>query len=275
MKVVLFCGGLGLRLRDYSEDIPKPMIPIGYRPILWHVMKYYAHFGHTDFILALGYKAETIKRYFLTYDECLSNDFVLEDGGKRRTLFNSDIHDWRITFVDTGLNTPIGERLLRVKQYVEPDETFFANYTDTLTDCPLPRLLAHVERHGKKAGFLCVKPPLSYHVVSMNNGGTVSRIEPIRESGLRINGGFFVLHSNIFGLIKPGEELVQEPFQRLIERHELIAYRHDGFWVSMDTMKDRQRLEELHMHGEAPWEVWGKTLQSSLPEVGTYAATGN
>jgi glucose-1-phosphate cytidylyltransferase len=275
VKVVLFCGGLGLRLRDYPEDIPKPMIAIGYRPILWHVMKYYAHFGHNDFILALGYKAETIKKYFLAYDECLSNDFILEDGGKRKLLLNSDIHNWRITFVDTGLHTPIGERLLRVKQYVGQDEIFFANYTDSLTDCVLPRLTGHVERHGKKAGFLCVKPPLSYHVVSMNNGGTVSRIEPIRQSGLRINGGFFVLHRSIFDLIKPGEELVNEPFQRLIERRELIAYRYDGFWASMDTMKDRQHLEELHVRGEAPWEVWREAMQPSFPEVSTYAAIGD
>jgi glucose-1-phosphate cytidylyltransferase len=274
MKVVLFCGGLGLRIRDYSEETPKPMIAIGYRPILWHVMKYYAHFGHREFILALGYKSEAIKQYFLNYEECTSNNFILEEGGARKTLLHSDIHDWRITFVDTGLLTPIGERLLRVKEYVGEDETFLANYTDSLTDCPLPQILAHVQRHGKKSGFLCVKPPLSYHVVSTTNGGTVSRIEPIKHSALRINGGFFVLHRSIFDVIKPGEELVEEPFQRLIERRDLVAYRYDGFWASMDTLKDKQRLEEMHAQGTAPWEVWRGGAPTWFAEVGANAAVG-
>src|SRR5947209_12348549 len=128
MKVVLFCGGMGMRLRDYSENVPKPMIPIGYRPILWHLMKYYAHFGHKEFILCLGHRADTIKDYFLQYSECVSNDFTLLNGGKAVKLYNSDIHDWNITFVDTGVTSNIGQRLMAVQKYLEDDETFLANY---------------------------------------------------------------------------------------------------------------------------------------------------
>ena len=142
MKVVLFCGGLGQRLRDHSERVPKPMIPIGYRPILWHIMKYYAHFGHRDFTLCLGYKADVVKQYFLNYNEALSNDFVLDGNGggepARVELLGSDIHDWRITFADTGLHANIGQRLVAVKRYVEGEEVFLANYGDVLTYAPCP-----------------------------------------------------------------------------------------------------------------------------------------
>src|SRR5918995_2667667 len=138
MKVVLFCGGLGTRLGGLTDDAPKPMVKIGYRPILWHVMRYYAHFGHKDFILCLGYKADTIKSYFLKYDETISNDFVFAEGGKRVDLLGSDIQDWRITFVDTGLNSNIGQRLKAVQPFLRGEKTFLANYGDGLTDCQLP-----------------------------------------------------------------------------------------------------------------------------------------
>ena len=136
MKVVLFCGGLGLRLRDVSEHLPKPMVPIGSRPMLWHIMKYYAYYGHNEFILCLGFGADVVKNYFLHYDECLSNDFVLTNGGKNLQLFSSDIYDWRITFADTGINANIGQRLKAVEKYLEDDEVFLANYSDGLTDLP-------------------------------------------------------------------------------------------------------------------------------------------
>ena len=134
MKVVLFCGGLGMRLRDYSETIPKPMVPVGYRPILWHVMRYYAHYGHKEFILCLGYRADAIKRYFLEYDETISNDFVITGGGKQVDLLASDIQDWKITFVDTGLNSNIGQRLKAVQPFLEGERTFLANYSDGVSD---------------------------------------------------------------------------------------------------------------------------------------------
>ena len=166
-----------MRLREYSENIPKPMINIGYRPVLWHVMKYYAHYGHKDFILCLGHRGDTIKNYFLSYNECLSNDFVLTEGGKELQLLNSDIHDWRITFVDSGLNSNIGQRLKAVEKYLQGEEVFLANYSDGLTDLPLPALVDHFHKQKKMASFLCVKPIHSFHLVSMNNGDEVSGIE--------------------------------------------------------------------------------------------------
>ncbi|HTW78160.1 MAG TPA: hypothetical protein VME23_01325 [Terracidiphilus sp.] len=259
MKVVLFCGGLGLRIRD-AEDIPKPMVHIGYRPILWHVMKYYAHFGHKDFILCLGYRADAIKNYFLNYDECASNDFVLSGGGKTLKLINSDIQDWRITFVDTGISSNIGQRLKAVQPYLEGEEEFLANYSDGLTDLPLPEQLAHFHQQGKIASFLCVRPNLSYHLVSLEqgNGSLVSDIHSIGNGSIRINGGFFVFKTQIFDYMRDREELVIEPFHRLLEERQLIGYPYDGFWASMDTFKDRQQLEGLCAGGVAPWELWKK-----------------
>jgi glucose-1-phosphate cytidylyltransferase len=257
VKVVLFCGGQGLRIRD-AEDLPKPMVQIGYRPILWHVMKYYAHFGHKDFILCLGHRAETIKNYFLNYNECASNDFVLQPGSKAPELFNSDIHDWRITFADTGINANIGQRLKAVEKYLEGEETFLANYSDGLTNLQLPQQIEHFKKSGKVASFLCVRPNLSYHLVSLEpgNANLVSDMQAINNGSVRINGGFFIFKKQIFDYISDGEELVIEPFNRLIAEKKLIGYSYDGFWASMDTFKDKQQLESLCAGGAAPWELW-------------------
>lgn len=256
MKVVLFCGGLGLRIRD-ADDIPKPMVQIGYRPILWHLMKYYAHFGHKDFILCLGYRADVVKNYFLNYDECISNDFVLTGDGKKPELFSSDILDWRITFADTGINSNLGQRLKAVEEYLEGEKVFLANYSDGLTDLPLPEQVAHFHQQGKIASFLCVRPNLSYHMVSLHEGnGLVSGIHAMNNGAVRINGGFFVFKREIFDYVRGKEELLSEPFQRLIQEEQLVGYRYDGFWESMDTFKDKQHLESLYATGVAPWEVW-------------------
>jgi glucose-1-phosphate cytidylyltransferase len=259
MKVVLFCGGLGLRLRDYSDLVPKPMISIGYRPILWHVMKYFAHFGHKDFILCLGYRADLIKQYFLNYNECLSNDFVLSKGGKGVELANTDIHDWNITFADTGLRSNIGQRLLAVQKYVANEEVFLANYTDGLTDLDLSGYLDYARQHDKIATFLSVKPNLSYHVALADADGLVTGIKEFTQSGIRVNAGVFVFKRDIFRYVRPGEELVIEPFQRLIRDQQLAAYEYDGFFTAMDTFKDKQRLDELYEDGRPPWEIWRKT----------------
>lgn len=256
MKVVLFCGGLGMRLRDYAENVPKPMVPIGYRPILWHIMKYYAHFGHKDFILCLGYRGDLIKNYFLNYEECVSNDFVLSEGGRKRDLLSSDIGDWRITFVETGLNTNIGQRLLAVRKHLEGEEMFMANYADGLTDLPLQDQIEHFLWHDKVASFLCVKPNLSYHFVTADDRGIVTGFRDIVQSGLRVNGGYFIFKSEIFDYIEEGEELVEEPFRRLIEADQLLAYRYDGFWLPMDTAKDKRRIDDLYEGGHPPWYVW-------------------
>jgi glucose-1-phosphate cytidylyltransferase len=260
MKVVLFCGGLGMRIREAGENVPKPMVTIGYRPILWHVMKYYAHFGHKDFILCLGYRGDVIKDYFLNYSECLSNDFVMSEGGRRLDLMGSDIHDWKVTFVETGKHANIGQRLKAVEHLIGDDEEFLANYSDGLSDLPLPKQLDHFRRHRAIASFVSVKPTLSYHLVSAERDGTVTALEPIQDKpAIRINGGFFAFRREIFDYVREGEELVCEPFGRLIDAHRLKAYQYDGFWMSMDTFKDRQQLEEKHGRGDAPWQLWNHT----------------
>jgi glucose-1-phosphate cytidylyltransferase len=255
MKVVLFCGGFGTRMRDYSESIPKPMVTIGYRPILWHVMKYYAHFGHKDFILCLGYKADMIKRYFLKYDEWLSNNFTLSEGGKI-DLFNRDIHDWKITFVDTGLTTNIGQRFKQIESYLDGEEFFLANYSDGLTDLNLPDLIEDFYKRNKIASFLCVRPNISFHLVNIDEDSVVTEFTDVKFRDLWINGGYFVFKKDIFKYINYGEELVIQPFERLIKEKQLIAYKYNGFFGVMDTFKEKQMLDDMYQRGETPWEVW-------------------
>jgi len=274
MKVVLFCGGLGTRLREYSDNIPKPMVPIGYRPILWHVMKYYAHFGHRDFILCLGYRADAIKHYFRNYDECISNDFTLSQGGKHLELFHSDIHDWNITFADTGVNSNIGMRLKAVEKYLDGEEMFLANYSDGLVDLHLPDLIDSFAKQKKTASFISVRLSLSYHVVSADPDGTVQEIREISRSNMRINGGYFIFRKQIFDYMKAGEELVLQPFQRLIEQKQLIAHPYDGFFASMDTFKDKQVLDDLYNSGKAPWEVWKNDPEKSGKTVAVAVQSG-
>jgi glucose-1-phosphate cytidylyltransferase len=256
MKVVLFCGGLGMRLREHSERVPKPMVNIGYRPILWHVMKYYAHYGHKDFILCLGWKADVIKHYFLNYNECVSNDFVLSEGGSRVDLLNSDIHDWSITFVDTGVASSIGQRLKAVEPHVRGEEVFLANYTDGLTDAPLPELIDCLYRNDAVAALLSVKPSQSFHAVATNEGEEIVAMEPIAEADVWMNGGFFVLRPEIFDYMEEGDELVAQPFRRLIRQRLLCTVKYDGFWGCMDTFKEKQDLDDMYANGNAPWEVW-------------------
>jgi glucose-1-phosphate cytidylyltransferase len=260
MKVVLFCGGLGTRLREYSETVPKAMVTIGYRPIIWHLMKYYAHFGHTEFILCLGYRGDLIKQYFLTYDECLSNDFELTGGSTRGSntvrLYRSDIDGWKITFADTGLHSNIGQRLQAVRGYLGDDAVFLANYSDGLSDLPLTEYLDHFRRQDKIASFVGVRPRQTFHTVSFDEDSIVRDIRHVGGAGLWINGGFFAFKREIFDYLKEGEELVEEPFQRLIGLRQLTAYRYEGFWACMDTFKDKQAFDEMDARGDTPWQVW-------------------
>jgi len=256
MRVVLFCGGFGARLQEYSDVVPKPLVPLGYRPILWHVMKYYANYGHTDFTLCLGYKGDAIKRYFLDYDECLSNDFVLNGGDRRIDLLHKDIEGWRIAFVDTGLSSTIGQRLAAVERFVGDDSIFLANYCDGLTDFPLPRLIEEFKARQAVGMFLSVRPNYSSHFVRCAADGRVLAVDDVVKANARINGGYFIFSRDIFRYIEPGEELVEQPFQRLIKRGKLFACEHDGFWRCVDTFKDLQALEALLAQGRAPWEVW-------------------
>jgi glucose-1-phosphate cytidylyltransferase len=269
MKVVLFCGGAGMRLRGYADDVPKPMVTIGTRPILWHLMKYYAHFGHKDFILCLGYQGNVIKDYFLNYDESVSNDFVWSKGGKQVEFLNRDIDDWKITFVETGANSNVGSRLKAVESHLDGEEVFLANYGDGLSDAPLPAVMEAFRQSNAVASLLLVQPTASFDLVKAAPGGMVHEICPLTSSDTWINGGFFVMRRAIFRYINSGEELVREPFQRLIQQQALLAYKYTGFWQCMDTFKDKQRLEELNQ-GAAPWKVWnhGSPSESQVISAG-------
>jgi glucose-1-phosphate cytidylyltransferase len=258
MKVVLFCGGQGLRIRDYSEKIPKAMVPIGQQAILWHIMKYYAHFGHKDFILCLGWQGNVIREYFLNHNECLTTDFKLRTGSKKVELLNQDDDDWTITFVDTGQNSNVGQRLKAVEKYLESEEMFLANYSDVLTDVNLPDLVDFARQQQATATFLCVRTKQSLHKVDLGSDGRVSRIELMAHSKIWVNGGFFVMRREIFNYIGAGEELVEEPFSRLIAEGRLSAMKYEGFWGPMDTYKDKMLLDDIYARGEAPWALWGQ-----------------
>ncbi len=275
MKVVLFCGGLGTRLKEFSETIPKPMVDIGYRPIIWHLMKYYAHYGHKDFILCLGYRGDYIKNYFLHYDECLSNDFVLAHGGQEIQLYNSDISDWTITFIDTGLNSNLGQRLKAVERYLEGEQVFMANYTDGLSDLNLADYTDFFDRQGKIASFLSVRPSQSFHYVKSDGDGLVTSIEAIDRGNFWINGGFFLFRKEIFDYIQDGEELVVEPFHRLIAQQQLVTYRNPGFWACMDTFKEKKLFDDMHARGEMPWVVWENHDHAATNRIRTQAERTN
>jgi glucose-1-phosphate cytidylyltransferase len=258
MKVVLFCGGLGTRLREHSDTIPKPLVFIGARPIVWHLMRYYAHYGHKDFVLALGYRGDMVREYFLKYNECMSNDFTLSQGGSKVELHSHDIDDWRITFVDTGLHSNIGQRLMRVRKYLEGERVFLANYSDGLSDLPLDRMLKAFEGQSWTASFVAVHLASSLHAVSTEASGAVTGIGPLSEGSTRVNGGYFILRQEVFDSIKDGEELVEQPFQRLIEAKKLGSYAYDGFWQAMDTFKDKIAFDRMDSSGNCPWKVWKK-----------------
>ena len=258
MKVVLFCGGLGTRIRDYSENVPKPMVPVGHSPILWHVMQYYHHYGHSDFVLCLGYKANIIKHWFLDYRPAIYNDFVLSEHGTKIRMLGTVQEDWRATLIDTGIWPNIGDRLAAVREHVKDEEMFLANYSDGLSDAPLLEMIEFFRQTGKIACFLAIRPSFSYHTVDFTEDGRVRAFRTSRDSETWINGGYFIFRPRIFEFMRPGEELVVEPFQRLIDAGELVAYRHRGFWASMDTLKDKQLLEDMLEKGKTPWLPWTK-----------------
>lgn len=264
MKVVLFCGGLGTRIREYSENIPKPMVPVGHQPILWHIMQYYSHYGHRDFILCLGYKANIIKQFFLDYRPQVFADCVVSNhGGKVEIIGGQVAEDWRVTLIDTGIWRNIGERLWAVRNHVQKDEMFLANYSDGLCDVDLTDMIERFKKSGKAACFLAIRPPLTYHLVDMDNGGNVREFRSSDVSEIWINGGYFILTPKVFDYMQPGEELVLEPFKRLIEADQLLAYKHEGFWRSMDTLKDRQILEDMVEKGSMPWRIENDNHQAA------------
>jgi glucose-1-phosphate cytidylyltransferase len=253
MKVVLFCGGQGTRIREYSENIPKPMVPIGHLPILCHVMQYYSQNGHQDFILCLGYKANVIKDYFLNYKPTTNSDCIVTNFGNKIEILGKQPPDWRITLVDTGIWRNIGQRLVAIKHLVEHEDMFLANYGDGLTDAPLPDMIDRFKKSDMIGCFIAIHPPISFHLAEFDKDGAVRRLRSSHESEVWINGGYFIFRNKIFDYIQNGEELVLEPFQRLIDNGSLMAYKYEGFWRAMDTLRDRQVLEEMLDRGEIPW----------------------
>ena len=246
-----------MRMRDGINSGPKPMAMVGERPLLWHVMRYYAHFGHTEFVLCLGYGASYVKDFFLNYDETRSNDFVLENGARDVQLFSTDISEWRITFVDTGLNSPIGERLRRVRRFVEGEAMFMANYADVLTNAPLPDIIGRFEQSDAIASLLAVPPQSSHHVVEIADDGLISQVTPMRDLRQWENGGYFVFRPEIFDYLNEGEDLVEDAIMtRLVPRKRVLAYPYKGYWSPADTVKERAQLDDMYNRGYCPWMIW-------------------
>jgi glucose-1-phosphate cytidylyltransferase len=215
-------------------------------------MKWYASWGHSEFVLCLGHRAEVIKEYFLEYNEALGNDFVL--AGKTVELLGSDMDDWRITFVDTGTQASIGDRLRATRRYIGDDEMFLCTYGDGLTDAPLDTMIERFARADKTGMFMSVRPRLSYHVVDADEDGRIRAIDPMDIADVRINGGFFVFRRRLFDMLLPGEDIMDEA-ARLAREGEILVYPYDGFWAAMDTMKDKQDLDLLveRGNGNIPW----------------------
>lgn len=265
MKVVLFCGGLGTRIRDYSENIPKPMVPIGHQPVLWHVMQYYSQHGHRDFVLCLGYKANAIKDYFLNYNPSAYDDCVISDFGKKVEVMGQSPPDWRISLMDTGIWRNIGQRLMAVRHLVQDEPYFLANYSDGLTDAPLPAMIERFKKSGKAGCFIAVRPPFNFHIVDFDKENGIRRLHSSQEADIWINGGYFIFSNRVFDYIREGEELVLEPFQRMIEANDLMAYKYEGFWRAMDTLRDKQMLEDLVEKGSMPWRIQERVGDESAP----------
>jgi glucose-1-phosphate cytidylyltransferase len=258
MKVVVLCGGLGTRLREETEFRPKPMVEIGGRPILWHIMKIYAHYGLRDFILCLGYRGNMIKDYFLNY-EAMNNDVRICLGRQSRVEFMGahQEQDFTVTLADTGLETMTGGRLHRVARYLEKDDLFLLTYGDGLSDVNIHKLIEFHKSHGKTATVTAVPPISRFGVLEAGAGGKVERFaEKPRANGL-ISAGFFVFHRRVFDYLTGPECILErEPLERLAREGELMAYRHDGFFFAMDTFREYQYLNELWASDKTPWKVW-------------------
>lgn len=229
-----------MRLRGFAGPLPKPMVPIGNRPLLWHIMSYYSYFGHRDFVVCVGHQAAAIRNYF-----------------------DKTPHEWRIDFVDTGLGSSIGERLYDVREHLADEEVFLANYGDTVTDVALPSLIDSHARSGKVASLLSVRPNYTFNVVTAD-GPRVTGFQDIADTGIWINGGYFVFRSDVFDYMEAGEDL-PAMFDRLIADDQLVTYAYEGFWAPMDTLKDKERLESLVANG-LTWQA--------LAHPGPAAASG-
>lgn len=268
MKVVLFSGGLGMRIRSDHQKGPKPMMPIGGRPVLWHLMHYYAHHGHNEFILCLGYGANYVKEYFLNYREEFSNDFVLSDGGDSIELLSSDISDWRITFVDTGINVEIAERLRRVRRFLGDDEYFLANYGDVLSDAPINDFAQATVEAQAIASMLVVRPVGTMHVINFSpESNRVTNILETKQLDHWVNGGFLTMSQEVFDYLDHGPDMMGDVFPAIARDQRLMAFPYEGFWAPMDTLKEQTLLEEMFQAGDVPWMPWIRKTEPQRPRA--------
>lgn len=260
MKVVILAGGYGTRIRDVADDIPKPMIPIGPYPILWHIMKSYAYYGHKDFVICLGYKGQVIKDFFLNY-EAYTRDLTINLGGGNGGVgsikyhTNHDESDWSVTLADTGIKSMTGSRISRIKKYIG-NEDFMLTYGDGVGDVDLAKLLAFHKSHGKVLTVTGVRPPGRFgEMVGGNNGQVMEFNEKPQATAGRISGGFFVASPKLFDYLEDDENLVfeQGPVRKLVKDGQLMMFEHDGFWQPMDTSREYSLLNSLYEKGEAPW----------------------
>lgn len=255
MKAVILAGGMGTRISEETDQIPKPMIQIGGKPILWHIMKQYAHHGINEFIICLGYKGYIIKEYFTNYFYHIS-DLTVDLGEGSINVHQNNGEDWKITLVDTGLETMTGGRLRNVKKYIGKD-TFCFTYGDGVSDIDITKLVAFHKKHGKNATVTSITPPGRFGVLENKGNKITGFAEKVDNVNARINGGFFVLEPSVIDLIK-GDETIWEkaPLETLAKKGELMGYMHDGFWMAMDTLRDKRALEDLWESGKAPWALW-------------------
>jgi glucose-1-phosphate cytidylyltransferase len=260
MKTVILCGGMGTRIRDASENLPKPLLPIGGKPILWHIMKGYAHFGFKDFVLCLGYKGWHIKEFFLNYPSMNSDLRVtLGAGGSTELLGPALDEDWRVILADTGEASMTGGRLAAIRRYVEGDDLLMCTYGDGVADIDIRRLVAFHRSHGKVATVTAVRPPGRFGELRVTADVVSEFDEKPQAAGGLINGGFFVFDARrIWDYISTDAQgvLEREPMRRLVRDNQLSAYQHDGFWQPMDTLREFNLLNDLWSSGDAPWKVW-------------------
>lgn len=256
MKVIILAGGLGTRISEESHLKPKPMIEIGGKPILWHIMKLYSHYGINDFVICLGYKGYIIKEYFANYFLHMSN-VTFDMARNHMEVHERHAEPWRVTLVDTGDDTMTGGRLKRVAQYVKGEGAFCFTYGDGVTDLDISETLKFHRAHGKKATVTAIQPPGRFGAMNMEGAAVRSFQEKPAGDGAWINGGFFVLEQSVFDYIH-GDQAIWEaqPLQRLAQEGELMSYQHAGFWQPMDTLRDKNHLENLWQIGKAPWKVW-------------------
>src|SRR5215467_11605162 len=262
MKTIILAGGLGSRLSEETNLRPKPMVEIGGKPILWHIMNIYAAQGIKEFVLALGYKAEVIKEYFLNF-YALNNDISIDLSSGKTTIHDGNQPDWKIHLVETGLHTETGGRLKRLARWLDPDETFMFTYGDGVADVDLQALFQFHKLHGKLATVTAVRPPARFGRMAVDDGYVTAFYEKPEEGEGWINGGFFVLNARVLDYID-GDTTAweREPLERLVRNHQMVGYTHHGFWSCMDTLREKNMLEQLWNSGEAPWKIW-ETRQHS------------